>query len=246
MNINVDKIGYSDEELIALIDSVIDELNIEELLKAATLVEDLDKQLMVYDAAIKNYGIDWRGHCNAGCVYVEKEMYAEATKSFEDALNADNNNTIALNNLGIINHINGDIDKAMEYYDAAAGAGDAVSYNKGIISIKKGDYEVALQNEYFKEPSFNFALAKLLNYSKTKNTGEFDAALGILNKLDDQEDAKTYYLKAIIGARQQNSELMINNLKTAVEKDASLKKAAQTDLEFARYFDDSNFISTTQ
>ncbi|MFC2086428.1 tetratricopeptide repeat protein [Bacteroidota bacterium] len=246
MNINIDKIGYSDEELLVLIDSIPDSLNVEELLKAATLTDDLDKQLMVYQTIIKNVPECWRGHNNAGYVYLEKEMYAEAAKAFEDALGADNNNTMVLNSLGVINHINGDLEKAMEYYDAAAGAGDVVGYNKGILAIKKGEYDIALQNEFFKEPSFNFALAKLLNYSKSKNTGEFDAALGILKKVDDQDDAKLYYLKAIIGARQQNSELMINSLKTAFEKDDSLKKDALTDLEFAKYFEDSNFISITQ
>ncbi len=246
MNLNIDIIGYSDEELLTLIDSVIDTLNVEELMKAATLVDDLDKQLMVYQAIVKNYGDDWRGQNNVGYVYMQKEMINEAEKAFEDALKVNENNTIILNNLGVVNHYKGNIDKALEYYDAAAGAGDAVSYNKGIIAIKKGEYDIALQNEYFKEPSFNFALAKFLNYSNTKNSGEFDAAHGILKKLDDQEEAVVYYLKALIGARQQNSDLMINNLRTAIEKDAAYKKMAITDLEFAKYFDDSNFISLTQ
>ncbi|NOZ45519.1 MAG: tetratricopeptide repeat protein [Chlorobi bacterium] len=246
LNVNVDIVGYSDEELLTLIDSIPDSLNVEELLKAATLTNDLDKQLMVYQTIIKNVPECWRGHNNAGYVYIQKGMLDEAEKAFEDALNLKKDNTIVLNNLGVVNHLKGDLAKAMEYYDAAAGAGDEVSYNKGLIAIKTGDYAKALDNEYFKQPSFNFALAKVLNYSNTKNSGTFDAALGILNKIENQDDPAIYYLKAIIGARQQNSDLMYNNLRTAVEKDAKYKSLASTDIEFSKYFDDSTFITITQ
>ena len=50
-----------------------------------------------------------------------------------------------------------------------------------------------------------------------------------------------FYLKAIAGARNADSDLLFNNLRAAVEKDSSLKAAAKTDMEFAKYFEDTTF-----
>jgi hypothetical protein len=39
---------------------------------------------------------------------------------------------------------------------------------------------------------------------------------------------------------------MVSNLKSAIDKDASLKATAQTDCEFLKYKDDSDFKSAIQ
>ena len=129
-----------------------------------------------------------------------------------------------------------------EYYDAAAGAGGQVSYNQALLAVKKGAYENAL-NLFVssKYNTFNFALAKLLNYSVTKNADAFDAALGIISKAENQEAANVYYLKAILAARKQDSEMLFNNLRTAIEKDGKYKAYAQNDIEFAQYAADATF-----
>ena len=44
----------------------------------------------------------------------------------------------------------------------------------------------------------------------------------------------TYYLKAIIAARTNNTSLAIDNLRNAVQQDASLAKYAANDLEFKK------------
>ena len=50
-----------------------------------------------------------------------------------------------------------------------------------------------------------------------------------------------FYLKAIIGARNDDSDMVLNNLRAAIEKDASLKAMAKTDLEFAKFFANDSF-----
>ena len=55
--------------------------------------------------------------------------------------------------------------------------------------------------------------------------------------------AMSYYLKAIAGARAGNKDLTINNLKTAISKDSSLKKKANKDAEFLQFAEDEAFKS---
>ena len=167
---------------------------------------------------------------------------AEAKAALTEAKRLDASNTMVLNNLGVVAHMEGDLKAAQEYYDAAAGAGGQVSYNQALLAVKKGAYENAL-NLFVssKYNTFNFALAKLLNYSVTKNADAFDAALGIISKAENQEAANVYYLKAILAARKQDSEMLFNNLRTAIEKDGKYKAYAQNDIEFAQYAADATF-----
>ena len=89
---------------------------------------------------------------------------------------------------------------------------------------------------YGSSETFNAALAQLLS-------GDANRALKTLNDVKDTDDALVYYLKAIIGARSANTDLMFTNLRTAVEKDAKLKAKAKMDIEFAKYFGDETFKS---
>jgi len=128
--------------------------------------------------------------------------------------------------------LEGDLEGALDIFNQATDAGDLVSYNLGIISIINGKYEAAV-NYLAKSNSLNNALAMLL-------AGNANAAL---NKLDQVEDptAKVYYLKAVIGSRLQDQNMALNNLRTAVGKDETLKAYAKTDLEFAKYFEEDTF-----
>ena len=62
-----------------------------------------------------------------------------------------------------------------------------------------------------------------------------------MNKIEDQDNAKISYLKAILGARKQDRDLLLNSLRVAVEKDASLGAYAAKDLEFAQYAQEEEF-----
>jgi tetratricopeptide (TPR) repeat protein len=209
---------------------------------AATLFSDLNTKLSVYQKVVSNFAGDWRGHNNVGCVYLKQGKVAEAKAAFEEAKKIAPSNTAIMNNLGVFEFMEGDLKAAKEFYAAAAGAGKEVSYNQALICTKKGNYEKALNLfASSKFNTFNFALAKMLNYSNTKNADVYDAALGILSKVENQDAANVYYLKAILGARKQDKDLLLNNLRTAVEKDASYKEYAKKDIEFAQYKDDAGF-----
>jgi len=247
MTVNIAIIGYSDDQLKELAVSNPDTLKVEELMYAASLFTDLNTKLAIYQKVASNYADDWRGHNNVGYIYIKMGKIAEAKSALEEAKKLDASNTKVLNNLGVVAYLEGDNKTAQEYYNAASGAGGEVSYNQAIIASKEGRYEDAL-NLYVssKLNTINFALTKLLNYSLTKNADAYDASLGILSKIENQDQAKIYYLKAILGARKQDNDLLFNNLRTAVEKDASLNDYAKKDIEFAAYFNDATFKSIIQ
>jgi hypothetical protein len=98
----------------------------------------------------------------------------------------------------------------------------------GICDIKMGRYADAVSN-MGSFASFNAALAQLLN-------SDNNSALKTLEGITDKT-AMDYYLKAIVGARTQNEELVFSSLKTAISKDGTLAGKAKTDLEFFKYFE---------
>ncbi|MBI4947378.1 MAG: hypothetical protein HY840_13380 [Bacteroidetes bacterium] len=232
INVKVDIVGYSDEELLQLAESTPDSLKIEEILKAATVTKDLNRQLKIYQAAARKYGDDWRTHNNVGYTQFMLNNTADAKKAFEDA-KAKKAETMVFNNLGACYLKEKDFAKAKELLTSAGGAGNEVNYNLGIINIKKAEYKDAVSN-FGSYNTMNSALAKLLN-------ANVDDAIKALDNAENKDDAMVYYLKAVCGARKQNAEILFNNLRSAVGKDASLSAKAKTDMEFLKWFEDDTF-----
>jgi tetratricopeptide (TPR) repeat protein len=237
LNINVDKIGYSDEEIAELVKTNPDTLNLEEILYAASLTEDLEEKLAIYKKADENFPECFRAKNNTGHVYVKLGKVAEAKEAFMAAKELKENDVIK-NNLGAIALLEGDLVKAEELFTSAMGAGDVVNYNLGIIKIKQADYEAAV-NYFGSEPSFNAALAQLLS-------GDTEKSLNTLNQLGDVDCAMVYYLKAVASARSDREEGVLNNLRTAVGKKSELKEHAKKDLEFAKYSENEAFTSIVE
>jgi hypothetical protein len=57
---------------------------------------------------------------------------------------------------------------------------------------------------------------------------------------------KPSYLKAVVGARLDDRDYMLNGLREAVGFNADLKALAKTDLELSKYWNDDTFKSTVQ
>lgn len=236
MTVNVEKVGWSDAELLGLVSSDINKLELEELLYAGTLVSDNTTKLKVYQKAAEKFPGCIRAHNNAGCVLIAMNRVAEAKAAFQKALELKDHN-IVKNNLGVVALLEKDIAKAEQLFTAAAGAGPEVNYNMGIIKIIQGDYESA-QNYYGNTVSFNSALVKLLQ-------GSTSAAIETLKKVEDP-GAKVYYLMAVAAARDGDVELMYNSLRASVARDASLKAYALKDVEFFKYFEEGLFKEIVQ
>ncbi len=225
--LTIDKVGRSDAEIANLAQNDPAQLSVEELLYAATLTNDLNAKLGIYKKCTEQFPKDWRGFNNVGYIYLLQNKINDAEASLNQALSLSPNQAEVLNNLGIIYRLRGDLDKAMSYYDKAGAAGKNVNYNKGIINIKQGEYGTAVAN-FGDFKTLNAALAQILD-------GDYQKALNTIDASEDANSAAGYYLKAIAGARMQNEELMMKNLKMAISKDASYKEKAKKDVEFYKY-----------
>lgn len=236
LKVNIDVVGKTDEQLTAIATSTPDSLNVEELLYAAALTQDMNQKLSIYQAAANKYPDDVRAKNNVGYALINLNRIDEA----ETALNAAkqvNDNDVVKNNLGVVAMKKGDLKAAEELFTSAMGAGETVSYNLGIIKIIQGKYADAI-NYFGNTNEVNAALAKLL-------AKQNDAALATLNNIQS-EDALVYYLRAIVGARTNNTDMLYNNLRIAAGKSADLKANAKQDMEFAKYFNEDTFKSIVQ
>jgi Flp pilus assembly protein TadD len=235
---SVDLIGKSDEELLALAESNPGSLNQAELLYAATLTEDPARKLKIYNSFSQIFPTDWRGPNNAGFALAQQFKYSEAKPYFEKAEKLKSTEPIIKNNLGTVALSENNIPQAEEYFGIAAGLGDDVNYNLGLVNIRKGDYSKATQ--YFEGLSDpNTALVKII-------TGNYPGAKRDLESFQRPRCYMKEYLKAIIGARTNDDKLFFESLKKALEYNPEWKAKARTEMEFAKYFENTDFQAITK
>ncbi|MGE0077343.1 MAG: tetratricopeptide repeat protein [Bacteroidales bacterium] len=225
----VDIVGYSDDTLKYMVENnAYDSLNVEEMLYAASLVNDVNKKVEVYMKAGDKFNCP-RGYNNAAYLHIKNNDLA-AAKAALDKVPADQKIPAVTNNRGCVALMEGNYEEAEKLFTEAADAGNDVKYNLGIIAIVKNQYPAAA--EYFAgTDSFNQGLALLLN-------AKVDAAKNTFAKV---ETAKGFYGRAIVGARLQEEATVLDNLRTAIGKDANLKVRAKEDVEFRNYFQNEAF-----
>ena len=232
LTLNYEIIGKSDEEIAKLASSNPSELNVEELLYAATLTNDPAKQEAIYTQATKQFPNDYRAFNNLGKLAYQAGNVDKAESYFKKAASV--NATPEVNmNLGLISLIKGDKAAAEAYFGKAAGTKE-LGESMGNLYIAQGQYERAV-NSFGDAKTNSAALAQILakDYNKAKNT--------LANV--ERPDAYTDYLMAVLGARTNNSSMVTSSLKSAVAKDSSLAKKAATDLEFAKFFTNADFMN---
>ncbi|HEX8517914.1 MAG TPA: hypothetical protein VF868_17090 [Bacteroidia bacterium] len=233
ITLNTDVNSRTDDQITKLAASSPDSLSVEEILYAATLTQDINTKLDIYKKAETKYGSDWRTSNNVGMIYLMQNKLNDAEAQFKKADGLSANNPVIKNNLGIVARWKGDRKAAMEMYKSASAAGSEVSYNMGIIEIQNGNYAAAVSN-FGSSNSFNAALAKLLN-------GNADGAMSTIDASEDKDAALSFYLKAVAGARQGKADVVTNNLKAAIQKDASFKQMAKDDAEFIKFRENADF-----
>ncbi len=233
--VNVDKKSRTDEMISKLCTSYPDSLSVEELLYGANLATDINTKTQIYGAAEKKYGTDWRTSNNLGVALLVQNKVSEAGEAFKRAETNAAGNPILMNNLGIIEAKAGNRPAAMALYDKANGAGNEVGYNKGILQVRNGKYSDAASS-FGEYKSFNKALAQMLS-------GSPDAVNATIDAGSEKDMALSFYLKAVTAARKSSTADVITNLKTAIEKDGTLKAAAKDDAEFIKLKADAGFTA---
>ena len=232
LTLNYEIIGKSDEEIAKLASSNPSELNVEELLYAATLTNDPAKQEAIYTQATKQFPNDYRAFNNLGKLAYQAGNVDKAESYFKKAASVNASPEVNMN-LGLISLIKGDKAAAESYLGKAAGAKE-LNETLGNLYVAQGQYERAV-NAFGDTKTNSAALAQILakDYNKAKNT-----LAGIATP-----DAYTDYLMAVLGARTNNTSMLTSSLKSAVAKNPALAKKAATDLEFAKYYTNADFMS---
>ena len=227
---NIEIIGKSDDEISALAKSNPSELNIEEILYAATLTNNDNEKMAIYTKASELYPNCYRTWNNIGMMAFKAGDLAKAEQMFNKS-NSVKNNASANMNLGLIALTKGDQAKAQQLFGNAAGVNE-LSEALGVLYLEQGEYAKAV-NSFGSVKTNNAALAQILvkDYSKASQT---------LNGVA-KPDAITSYLKAVVAARTNDANGVVSNLKAAIAADKSLAKEAAIDLEFAKYATNSDF-----
>ncbi len=219
--INYETIGRSDEQIKAQYAEDPSKLSADELLYAAALENDAAKKEEIYKTAAKEYPNDGRAFNNIAVMEAAKGNAGEAQTYLNLALAKGGQTAEANANKGLIALQNGDTEEAKNLIAKATGAND-LSKALGALYLAQGDYYQAEKN--FNGINTNTAaLAQILN----KN---YRGATETLGKVANK-NAMTDYLLAIVNARQGNKSDAASYLKSALDKDPSLKAYADSDLE---------------
>lgn len=232
LTMNYEIIGKSDDELRNLSKNDARSLSLEELLYAATLTSDAKEKEDIYTKASQFYPTDYRAFNNLGLLAYKAGDLDKAESLFKKA--ASLNDAAEPNmNLALVALSKGDQDAAQAYLGKASGTNE-LGETMGNLYIRQGQYDRAV-NSFADAKTNSAALAQILSkdYNKAKATLSAIA----------EPDAYTDYLTAILGARTNNTTMMATALKSACQKDATLRNKARQDLEFSKYFTNSDFLS---
>lgn len=232
LTLNYEIIGKSDEEISTLARNNARELNNEELLYAATLTNDAAEQEAIYTQASRLFPNDYRAFNNLGKLAYEAGDLNKAEGLFKQALSKQDAPEVN-NNLALVALAKGDKAAAEQYLGKASGANE-LSETMGNLYVAQGQYDRAV-NAFGDAKTNSAALAQILakDYNKARTT--LDAV--------QRPDAYTSYLKAIVGARTNNLNMVTTHLREAISKQPSLKQQAAADQEFSKYFTNADFAA---
>lgn len=234
--VDVDLIGLSDDEIKDAIKNDPSKLSLEQMLYAATLTNDVNEILRDYQLAAEKEPKCYRAWNNIGWAYLEMGKPAEAMAALEKA-KALKNDDIVKNNMGFAALLQGDLKAASDYFGSMSTSTPESRFGLGTIALHEGKYDQAV-NLLGDAPSMNLALAQLLK-------GDINKAKTTMASVPPCKCGAPSYLKAVIAARLDDRDGVINNLREAVGYNSDWKNYAKTDLEFAKFFTDDTFKSIT-
>ena len=221
--INYQTIGRSDQQIKQQYAADPTKLSLEELLYAASLTNDVKAKKAIYKKTTELYDRDYRAYNNLAALALNEGDEHTANSYLSQALQANRKAPEAYANKAYINLTHGEIAEAEHNL---ADATEANGFNEiiGNLHIARGNYTNAT-DELFNDNN-SAALAQLLN----KNYVAAEQTL----KAIKQPNGLTYYLFAVLNARQGKNDTAAKYLKEALQKDPSLAEYAKNDLELAK------------
>lgn len=209
--INYQTIGRSDQQIQQQYAADPTKLSLEELLYAASLTNDVKAKKAIYKKTTELYDRDYRAYNNLAALALNEGDEHTANSYLSQALQANRKAPEAYANKAYINLTHGEIAEAEHNL---ADATEANGFNEiiGNLHIARGNYANAT-DELFNDNN-SAALAQLLN----KNYVAAEQTL----KAIKQPNGLTYYLFAVLNARQGKNDTAAKYLKEALQKDPSL------------------------
>jgi Flp pilus assembly protein TadD len=221
LTINYETIGRSDQQIADQLKSDASQLSVEELLYAASKAPNVQEQKQVYRTVAQQYPNDVRAYNNLAAIALTSGNQEEARQWLEKARQIDGSNAEVNANLGLLALLQGNIQAAEGFIGRAAHA-DNLAETLGNLHLAQGNYALA-EHDFGNVCSNSAALAQLLN----KNYAKAEQTL----KSVKTPNGLTDYLRAVVSARQGNKEAAAGLLRSALQKDPSLQKYADNDLE---------------
>ena len=221
--INYQTIGRSDDQIQQQYAADPTKLSLEELLYAASLINDKNAKKAIYKKTTELYDCDYRAYNNLAALALNDGDEQTAQSYLEKALQVNRKAPEAFANKAYIDLTHGRIADAERHLSDAT---EANGFNEvlGNLHIARGNYANA-SDELFNNNN-SAALAQLMN----KNYVAAEQTL----KAIQQPNGLTYYLFAVLNARQGKNDAAATYLKDALQKDPSLAEYAKNDLEFAK------------
>lgn len=234
ISVNTFETKRTDSEISSLALSNPESLSLNELLYAATLTADPATQKTILASTMRLHPKCLRAVVNAADAEIALGNYDAAKTLLEKGLTMTDKSAEIYNNLGVIAVHNKDYVAAESHFAKAKQLGADVSYNQGIVSIFNGDYANAVNSMKSKKCDYNLGLAQTLNGDLAGAKSTLDCA---------PVTGESLYLKAIIGARSNDKEMLYSNLMKAIQKNEDYKNQAKWDREFMNYFNEQDFMN---
>lgn len=228
---NIEIIGKSDEEIKSFIEKAPKQLDINELLYAATLAQTSEQKESIYQLITKLHPKDYRAYNNLGTLLYQRGALDQAQAYFNAAQSKQDNPYSNINN-GLLALAKGDLTKATSLISLGANVPE-VAPALGLLYLKQGEYTKAAA-AFGSTISNNAAVAQLLS-------GDYSRALSTLGSLA-KPDAMSFLLKAIVGARTNDANLVMSSLSKALAMDGKLVSLVADNLEFAKYATTPDFV----
>ena len=224
LTINYETLGRDDETIFNEYKNNPSKLSVEELIYAASIAETPAEQDDILKTTARLYPKDARSYNNLAALAYSKGNYDEAQRYLTQAAATGAACAETKANLGLLALQRGDV-KAAENYIGQAGNAAGLAETLGNLHLAQGNYALAEQ-DFNGVNSNSAALAQILN----KNYAKAAQTLKNVEKADGMTD----YLQAIVNARQGNDDAAQSFLRSAIQKDPSLKDYAASDLEFKK------------
>ena len=222
LTINYETLGRDDEAIFNQIKSDPSKLSVEELIYAASIAETPAEQEAILKTTTRLYPKEARAYNNLAALAYSKGDYEEAQRYLTQAAGTGATCAETKANLGLLALQRGDV-KAAENCLGQAGNAQGLAEALGNLHLAQGNYALAEQ-DFNGVNSNSAALAQIMN----KNYAKAAQTLKNVQKADGMTD----YLQAIVNARQGNADAAQSFLRSAIQKDPSLKAYAANDLEF--------------